>query len=488
VIDDGNQLARAKLPIRWHRRGRGASIGGLHVLFDAAVVVLACYILLASVIDLLREYPSRWDAALLLTLNGAMSCLGFIMALRRVRPIFLFVFFFDFIFLSIGPLQQLTIFEDPIYGDSQLVDFAILLCCAFSTIGLPFVLRGQIGISTYSARSVSHSIYDGRFEPLVLFFVSVALGAGLFAFYWPVLLTTREAMYTLMEQTFDKSVSILFLSFLNPLCFVSAYIGWTVALRCRANGWVIAFSLCLLLAIVVNNPVNFARFRFSTLIIFAFLLQFGVQRIRMLATILIIGTLLSGYFNEFRYDFILNDSAMVKGGYFATMDYHVLNIVCYAIKYTVDAGYSYGSNILSAILFFLPRAMWEGKAEHTAFYFFDLIRKYRYYGTDNLASPIVAEGYFAFGLPGAILLSVIVLYGLRVIERLGMSARPGSPWNLVLCISPMLSLILMRGPLIVGFSEICGHIAAVLTGFALLRASADLKPRGVGAGRVTANR
>jgi len=452
----------------------------LNAAFDLGLLALALVTLVWSAIYLVEQAPAEWDKALLLGVNGLVSIFGFMVALYRVRPIFLVVFFFDFIFFSIGPMDQLAIFEDPIYGADQLVDLAILLCTAFCLLGLPFVLsRRTVPPSTRGF--MYQSVFDLEFHPLPLFLLAALLGAALVAFYWPVLLDTREAVDRLLEQTFNKTETIFLISFLNPLSFIAAFVGWSAARHRHAHGWLIAFAFCLLLAMLANNPFNFARFRVSTLIVFVFLVYFGINRMRLLSVLLIGGTLLSGPLNSFRYDQLVLEPTAAKWGLFSTMDFHVLNLICYAIKYANDIGYSYGNNILSALLFFVPRAIWEGKSEHITYYFIDLIRKYRYYGTDNLASPVVAEGYFAFGIPGAILLSIAVFYALRALEKRGLAAPPGSPWHLILCLSPMLTFILLRGAFIVGFSEFCGHIVAILVAVVLLRMTAGRR-HDVGAG------
>jgi hypothetical protein len=467
--------------VKWPGRrsgGIGATTGRFDTAFDLGLAALALFTLIASTIHLVQEVPAQWAEALLLFFNGAVSIFGFMVAIRRTRPIFLVVFFFDFIFFSIGPLEQLAIFEDPIYGDDRLLDLAIFLCTGFCILGLPFVLgQGKI-VPARQTGFMYRSIFDYEFHPQLLCLVTVILSLALLAFYWPVLLDTREAMDRLLMGTFDKTASILFVSFLNPLSFIAAVIGWAAARNQRSYAWVSVFAFCLVLAVLVNNPFNFARFRVSTLMVFAFLVYFGFQRLRLLSVLLIVGTLLSGTLNSFRYNQFVLDPTAANGSLFSAMDFHALNLICYAIKYATDVGYSYGSNLLGALLFFVPRAIWEGKSEHIAYYFFDLIRKYRYYGTDNLASPVVAEGYFAFGIVGAILLSVLVFWVFRFIEKRGLAAPAGTPWQLILCLSPMLTFILLRGPLIVGFSEFCGHIAALLAAIALLVA-----PIGGGASR-----
>jgi hypothetical protein len=475
VSENQHLFAPAVRPARRNSSTFGTSAGGLDFLFDAAVACVAFYYLVASTIDLFDNQPRKWAAGLVLLVCGLVSIVGLVAALRRTQPIFVIIFFFNYIFLSIGPLRQLAIIEDPIYGDDDLVLFAVSLCLAFCVLGLPFLFQ-KADQTGRSKGFMWQTVNDGHFQPQVLFVTSLAFSLALLAFYWPALLTTREAMDTYLGGIFSKPFLILFHSFLNPFAFLSAFIGWAVAWRRRSLGWVAAFTVCLIPAMLINNPLSFARFRVSAVIVFACLVQFGVKRVRFLLLLLATGTLMSSFLNTFRFNVSYGqDPDIVRGGTFAGIDFHILNLLCYSIKYARDYGYSYGSNIVSAMLFFVPRAVWESKSDYISSYLAPMISKYRYYGTDDLSSPLIAEGYFAYGVIGALLLSAVALYCLRLVEKRGLAAPWGSPWHLILCLLPMLTMILMRGPFIVGYWEIISHIAALFAAIILLRFSSGLR-------------
>jgi len=455
------------------RRRPARSLTGFDFAFDAILIVLGACLLGFSLIEVFRERPELWSSGCLLFINGVLSGLGFMLAVRKGRPLFVTVFYFDFIFFSVGPLQQIQIMEDPIYAETNLVNFAILLCAAFSLTGLAFLLFNRLPIFSQkrTRRFLSRSIFTDHFQPVVLFFTSAGLSTALLFFFMPALFVSREAFDDLLAVHFDKTTMIFFFSYLNPLSVISAVIGVVAARRARSTQWTVAFSLCLLVALVINNPVNAARFRASTLIVFMLMLYFGWRNTRALASFLIFGTFVSAALNLFRYDSPSDDyveSLQAGQRFFDSMDYHILNLICHTIKYTDNYGYSFGANILSSFLFFIPRALWEAKSEHVGFYILPFVKQYRYYGTDNLSSPLVSEGYFAFGLIGAILLPAMAFFALSFIERRAAAAEHGSPWHFMACASPMLTMILMRGPLIVGYPEFWGTFAAILTSVLLL--------------------
>jgi len=455
------------------RRRPARSLTGFDFAFDAILIVLGVCLLGFSMIEVFRERPELWSSGCLLFINGVLSGLGFMLAVRKGRPLFVTVFYFDFIFFSVGPLQQIRIMEDPVYAETYLVNFAILLCAAFSLTGLTFLFFNRLPIFSQkrTRRFLSRSISTDHFRPVVLFFTSAGLSAGLLFFFLPALFVSREAFDQLLAVNFDKTMMVLFYAYLIPLTVISALIGLVAARRARSTQWVVAFSLCLLVALLINNPVNVARFRASTLIVFVLMLYFGWRNTRALACFLIFGTFLSRALNAFRYDVPSDDyaeSLQAGQGFFDSMDYHILNLICYTIKYTDNYGYSFGSNLLSDFLFFIPRPLWEGKSDYIGVYLLPFIKQYRFYGTDNLSSPLISEGFFAFGLIGAILLPAMAFFALSFIERRAAAAEHGSPWHFMACASPMLTMILMRGPLIVGYSEFCGAFAAILTSVLLL--------------------
>jgi hypothetical protein len=446
----------------------------IRFLYDAILIVLGTCLLGLSMIEAFWVRPELWSSCCLLVINGVLSALGFMLAVREGRPLFVTVFYFDFIFFSVGPLQQIQIMEDPIYAETYLVNFAILLCATFSLTGLAFLFFNRLPIFSQkrTRRFLSRSISTDHFQPVVLFFTSAGLSTALLIFFMPVLFVSREAFGQLLADNFEKTMVVLFSSYLIPLSVISALVGLVAARRARSMQWTVAFSLCLLVALLVNNPIVTARFRASTLIVFMLMLYFGWRNTRALACFLIFGTFISRALNAFRYDFPSDDytdSLQSGQGFFDSMDYHILNLLCHTIRYTENYGYSFGSNILSSLLFFIPRPLWEDKSESVGFYILPFIKQYRNYGTDNLSSPLVSEGFFAFGLIGAILLPAMALFALSFIERRAAAAEHGSPWHFMVCASPMLTMILMRGPLIVGYSEFCGAFAAILTSVLLLR-------------------
>src|SRR5258708_2091907 len=112
------------------------------------------------------------------------------------------------------------------------------------------------------------------------------------------------------------------------------------------------------------------------------------------------------------------------------MDYDAYSVSSYTML-TVDSdGISWGSNILGAALFFVPRAWWPGKPPQTSWVIFGTINHTREAGTINLSTPLMAEGYYAFGWIGALLISV--LYWWFISRTTLLSRKDPDSWTFLL--------------------------------------------------------
>lgn len=433
-------------------------------LFDAGLGTLFLVSVLWQAVLLVNDRPELSVEMLALAGNGCLAVAGFVWSLRRQYPILLAFFFFDFIFLSIAPQQQLRFGFDPVFGDATALWTAIWLCLAFSLFGgLALVARARpvtprpLDGSSWYARSLCPG-----FHPAMLSIVVTIASAGLLLLYGRSLFTSREGYFDNLAGFADKTSSLLLTSFLNPLVFAGAVVGLIGAWRARDRGWLAVFAGLLVLAAVINNPIVTARFRASALIAFAVLALVGWRNTRLLAAYLVAGMASSPIFNAFRYENSTTTDARTLDRFFSHIDFDAFAMTCHVVRYSLQNGFSYGDNIASALLFFVPRALWPGKSEHVAFYVWPQVRYYRNVWTNNLSSPPFAEGYFAFGLLGALLMIAVMCWLAVKLERSAEAARPDSAGRLVVCMIPMLSIILLRGPLIVGVSEVCGDIAAVL--------------------------
>jgi hypothetical protein len=95
---------------------------------------------------------------------------------------------------------------------------------------------------------------------------------------------------------------------------------------------------------------------------------------------------------------------------FHTLHYDAFSNVLATVEFVTKNGYSYGYQLLSAILFFIPRSYWPSKPVSTG----ELVGNYLIsdhgFNFNNLSNPVVSEGYINFGFFGIALLAVILAF------------------------------------------------------------------------------
>ncbi len=102
----------------------------------------------------------------------------------------------------------------------------------------------------------------------------------------------------------------------------------------------------------------------------------------------------------------------MKGGgiatAFNTLNYDAFSNILATMDYIKDYGYSMGYQLLSAFLFFVPRALWEDKPISTGQLVGEhLIDNYDF-TYSNLSNPLVSEGFINFGFIGVIVAAVLL--------------------------------------------------------------------------------
>ncbi|AXY53827.1 hypothetical protein YT1_4436 [Rhodococcus ruber] len=83
---------------------------------------------------------------------------------------------------------------------------------------------------------------------------------------------------------------------------------------------------------------------------------------------------------------------------FFTVDYDGYQQLINSIYFVDESGHTFGKYVLSAGLFFIPRALWAGKANPASIDVADA----RGYSFQNLSLPIWSEFYIDFGIVGVI--------------------------------------------------------------------------------------
>lgn len=240
-----------------------------------------------------------------------------------------------------------------------------------------------------------------------------------------VLLSDRQSVY---EQL---SASGLYSSASNATGGLVSVIGGVlpfVALIClaklladdpvfrrRTEVWLLGTAL-VGLNVLMNNPISNARYWAFAIVLAFFFTWRGSTRPAVITTFVTIFALSAlivfPYLDAFRVSAstaktIRTPSYSQPVDYvLGKTDYASITDIAVSIRVADHLGHSYGRQLLGAATFWVPRSIWPGKPDNTAFLIADEIA----FPNRNLDSPLWAEGYVDFGWVGAC--GLLALFGL----------------------------------------------------------------------------
>ena len=145
---------------------------------------------------------------------------------------------------------------------------------------------------------------------------------------------------------------------------------------------------------------------------------------------------------------------------FNTLNYDAFSNISATINYVSKYGLSFGYQLLSGLLFFVPRAIWSSKPISTGELVGEhLIEDYGF-NFSNLSNPLVSEGYINFGWSGVILLSVILAF--VTVRLLIWLKRPDQLKRIVAFYFAIHLIFLLRGDFTNGYTYFIGTAIGIL--------------------------
>lgn len=279
-----------------------------------------------------------------------------------------------------------------------------------------------------------------------------------------------------LRTTNKADVGSSSLSLIISVCFRAFEFGSFILLLLDAkkehghySGVVIA-GLCLLLTCF---PTALARFNVAAIYlgiaIFIFSI-FSKQR-GLFAFILIIGFLIAyPLFNAFKYiglaaslqDGLSTIAASMTAGY-TSGNYDAFSVMFWCFDYLSQFGCTYGTQLIGALLFFIPRSIWPSKPVPSGELVFTALQ---FHFTD-IAFPLPFEGCLNFGLIGLPLFALVYGFIVRVLDRRYWVARllhkDGVPTTLLLYYPFLLCLTfyMLRGAMMTTFTFVFGDLAVM---------------------------
>ncbi len=216
-----------------------------------------------------------------------------------------------------------------------------------------------------------------------------------------------------------------------------------------------SLGAALLLLLLTVNPFSSARFLYGTVML-SLAAGFGLYRTQLgyRLTVLAAGAgifVAFPAFNYFRETGKENAwSGLIEA--FRSGDFDAFSQVVNVADYVAHEGYTMGSQLLGAILFWVPRALWAGKPIDTG----TVVAEYKGYTFGNLSSPAFSELYMDGGFILVFAGSLFLGYILRSADiRTELQLRVGPTPSILNSLLPFAALIAYRGSLL--------HAASVLT-------------------------
>lgn len=259
---------------------------------------------------------------------------------------------------------------------------------------------------------------------------------------------------------------------------VSAFLGLLYALVGRFS-WLRLpiILLSALLFIYVNNPIAVPRFVIAGFVFAYYILLFGFDRRprRFFVFTLAIGLLtVFPLLSELARGDVANlTSTGLIMTYVLTPDFDGMQSIGNVVKYVDGTGIKFGINLLSALLFFVPRFVWPGKSAGTGLD----AAEYAGYDMTNISAPFPSELFVDFGwiglIVGAFMLGWIACLGdVRFSQR-----NYPLHWRLAFGVIFGFATILMRGPLVSVIGTFVLAMGVIFAIAFILRVLRTIKPR-----------
>jgi hypothetical protein len=154
----------------------------------------------------------------------------------------------------------------------------------------------------------------------------------------------------------------------------------------------------------------------------------------------------------------------MKGGgittTFTTLNYDAFSNIMATLDYITKNGFSYGYQLLSAVLFFVPRSIWVSKPISTGQLVGEHLIDNFGFSFSNLSNPLISEGYINFGIIGVLLGAIIFAY---IIVKMMVWLKSDNYLKKIMAFYLAVHLIfLLRGDFTNGFSYYIGPLVGVI--------------------------
>lgn len=432
------------------------------------VISVTLVLIVGSLFNPTYDYP---DAMFLFT-NAVIGIVAFVMLLfenrKQLYSLHMMHWLFQYVFFFVAPLVQYLNNSFPMgMLDSDNVDVLhqtnlIILVWQISWIAGKALLtkKMQRNIAEPFQERAMPDVKNSRI--VILLLLSFAVLVYMVTIYGFSGLFTRGAV-AVDKISSSLSITLLFLTVGRA---IPAVLLVYLASRKRDKGvgaHRLLMALTLGIVLLTNFPAATPRFWAASMYLGILISVVGIKYRNVFIYLLLIGlnivfpilgqTRNAETFQGFIQMLTSNNFMFTKN--LLTWDYDAYSMLSYTHIYISEIGTTNAKQLLTAILFFIPRSVWPGKAVGSG----STVADYLNFGFNNISCPLPAEGLINFGMFGVIVFAVLFSAGSLYIDKLywlkqSVFIQMVYPFWLVLF------FFMMRGDLLSTFSYLVGLTAS----------------------------
>lgn len=330
--------------------------------------------------------------------------------------------FFNYYFLIVAPLMQYlngtTLWHVSISNNEYIFTNSLVLLWFITYIITKRILTKKYNKKRNNDKNKSQNIIKPKeiqkhstidkysllitLISLIIFLIYIIIARG-----YNNLITIKTNFISTGSEDLDVVLNI----FLKSICVMSlTYILY--GYMNNKNKTRLVFLLIMFFIVISLCWVNNGRWFIGLVYIGLYVIIFKNKinkRTFDLLFIIVIGIVFPFFqlFKDYTLNEILNGGFEYKGIQLMisnNVDFDAYSIIPRTVKYVSENGLKPGLQILTSFLYFIPRKIWSWKSYPSGV----LIGETNPAGTfTNLSCPLIAEGYFNFGIIGIIIFAVI---------------------------------------------------------------------------------
>ncbi|WP_353777091.1 O-antigen polysaccharide polymerase Wzy [Winogradskyella sp. 3972H.M.0a.05] len=395
---------------------------------------------------------------------------------------------FNFLFFILAPMVQIGSFDEQShafpnyfpYSESKVVYANVLILCfhfCFFMSYLFFKKRHLKKPSTITVKDI-----NSKYTPLT---VLIILLAGIMTLYLSrsYIINLFTESHWITNARYNISVSgqlilkkVLYMMPLGAIVLIKSYFQNNRKITNNAIILFLVYILLITLLLVFKNPLTEKRNAIGPIYI-TLLFLFAPKTLNsnsksflfLFFSLVILFPLVAGLTHlDATIMEIINNPSLITEHYekegivssFFTLHYDAFANVMATAEYVSKHGMSFGFQLLSGLLFFVPRSIWASKPTSTG----ELIGNYVIDEYDfvyhNLSNPMVSEGYINFGFIGIILMATALAY--FVVKLLNWLFSNDPLKRIMAFYFSVHLLFFLRGDFTNGFSYFIGTLIGVM--------------------------